>query len=75
MCSSQQNRQQECKNNLQRVASNQAKKGNDHNPLSDTRVLILEHVVCADCKGPLDRALFTHPDRQGAVKNCTIFPL
>lgn len=31
--------------------------------------------VCVDCKGPLDRALFTHPDRQKAVKNCTIFPL
>lgn len=28
-----------------------------------------------DYKGPVDRALFTHPDRQRAVKNCTIFPL
>lgn len=26
-------------------------------------------------KGPLDSALFTHPDRQRAVKNCSIFPL
>lgn len=25
--------------------------------------------VCVDCKGPLDRALFTHPDRKRAVKN------
>lgn len=31
--------------------------------------------VCVDCKGPLDRARFTHPDRLKAVKNCTIFPL
>ena len=31
--------------------------------------------MCVDCRGPLDRVLFTHPDRQRAAKNCTIFPL
>lgn len=34
-----------------------------------------ERDACVDCKGLPDRGLFTHPDRHGAVKNCTIFPL
>lgn len=79
MCSPEKNRQQECENNPQRVASNQAK-GKCSQPTwwhqgFDFAAGCVCAYACVDCKGPLDRALFTHPDRQRAVKNCTIFPL
>lgn len=60
------------RNNLQQVASNHAKSKCSqptqwHQGL-DFGAWCVRVYECVDCKGPLDRAPFTHPDRQRAVK-------
>lgn len=67
------NRQQDYRGNLKRVATNQLKSFTTRSvtPECDASAPVRARTA----KGLPDRTLFTHPDRQRAVKNCTIFPL